>query len=219
MTPALSTTSGNGAATRGFTLRLPESWYEFDVWRATHTGDLARLVDRRVAAEPDLEQHRGALLRLLRQLAEDAERKGALLVGAMLETVDDAGMLVASMTVFQTEGAPDEADNTVEAIAGQLTAVAPAEGSSTWRRVGVVELPAGRAVRVAGVETSELGSRSLDCVVMQTLIPVPGGRGVLDVVLTSPQVELAEGMLDLFEAISATLAWSSETPALSTEGT
>ena len=107
----------------------------------------------------------------------------------------------------------------VEAIAGQLTAVAPAEGSSTWRRVGVVELPAGRAVRVAGVETSELGSRSLDCVVMQTLIPVPGGRGVLDVVLTSPQVELAEGMLDLFEAISATLAWSSVTPALSTEGT
>ena len=44
---------------------------------------------------------------------------------------------------------------------------------------------------------------------MQTLIPIPGTEDVLNVVLTSPLASMAEGLLDLFDAISATLAWES----------
>ncbi|MCA1704959.1 MAG: hypothetical protein LC808_17530, partial [Actinobacteria bacterium] len=105
----------------------------------------------------------------------------------------------------------DPADNTPEVIASQLTSVAPIEGAAQWQRVDVVEIPAGRAVRVQGVEALDLGGQSVDCVVMQTLVPVPDGPGVLNVVATSPQVELAESMLDLFDAISSTLTWSMTT--------
>lgn len=186
----------------GFELRVPESWWEFDVWRATRTGDLARLVDARTAETPELAPHRGVLLKLLRNAADYAERNGARFCAVATDAVEDAGMLIATAMVFQSDPATDPAENTVEGIAGQITATA-------GRRVEIVEIPAGRAVRVRGVEPADMGDgRSVDSVVMQTLIPIPGGHGVLDVVLTSPQTQLAEPMLDLFDAISGTLAWS-----------
>ncbi|MGR6912727.1 hypothetical protein ACU635_00535 [[Actinomadura] parvosata] len=187
----------------GFTLRVPESWYEFDVWRAGRTADLARLVDARVAATPELAPHRPVLLKVLREVAELAARHGAVFGAAMTDHVEDAGTVLATLMVLHTRGRSDPGGNTVEAIASGVVAVPHTPGTPAWRSVEIVELDAGRAVRVRGIETGEL-----DTVVMQTLIPVPGGHGVLDVVLTSPHLSLAEPMLDLFDAISATLAWS-----------
>lgn len=203
--------SARVSAPPGFALRVPESWLEFDVWRATRTGDLARLLDARIAQSPELGPYRGALLKALRQAASEAERHGALFCATSSDLVEDAGMLAAIVMVFQTDGAPDPAGNTPEAIAGQLSAVSQVDGAAQWQRVEIVEIPAGRAVRVYGVEAANLGGRSVDCVVMQTLIPVPDGHGVLNVVVTTPQVELAEAMLDLFDAISSTLTWSTTT--------
>jgi hypothetical protein len=191
-----------------FQLRVPESWLEFDIWRATRTGDLARMVDARIAETPQLRRYRGALLKALRQAAEEAERSGALYCAAMSEMVEDSGMLAAIGMVFKTDGAPEPADNTAETIAGQVSAVAQREGTAEWRRVEVVEIPAGRAVRVYGIDAVDFGSQTVDCVVMQTLIPFPDGSAVLNIALTSPQVELTEPMLDLFDAISSTLSWT-----------
>ncbi|MGQ0779266.1 MAG: hypothetical protein ACT4NY_33440 [Pseudonocardiales bacterium] len=201
----------------GFTLRVPESWLEFDVWRATRTGDLARELDSRVAQAPELKPCRGALLKALRQAAADAERQGAVCCAVMLDPVAGGGMLAATLMVFQTDGAADPADNAPEVIASQVRAVAPVEGQAHWRRVEIVEIPAGRAARMRGVEAAVADGRSVDCVVLQTLIPVPGERGVLNMVLTSPQVELAEPMLDLFDAISSTVTWLT-TPGQDTNG-
>jgi hypothetical protein len=198
----------NSAVRTGFTVRVPESWWEFDVWRATRTGDLARLIDSRIAEAPELRPHRGTLLRMLREAAENAERHGARSCAVATDVVDDAGMLVATLMVFQRPPSPDPVHDTVDAIAGQVTAGSSGPGSPTWRRVEIVDIAAGRAVRVQGVEATDVGGRSIDAVVMQTLIPVPDDVGVLNVVLTSPQVELAEPLLELFDAISGTLTWS-----------
>jgi hypothetical protein len=192
-----------------FSLRIPESWFEFDVWRATRTGDLTRMVDARLAEVPEWRGHRAAILRGLRQIAEEADRRGAVYCAAAADRVDDDGTMLATLMVFTTEGMPDPGLNTVEAIAAQITATARTDDGTDWREVRVVDLPAGRAVRVRGV--TGLGEAAdvehLRLVTMQTLIPVPGGDGVLDVVLTSPQVELTDGLLNLFDAISATLTW------------
>ncbi|AEH10405.1 MULTISPECIES: hypothetical protein [Frankiaceae] len=195
-----------------FTLRVPRSWFEFDVWRATRTGDLARLVDARVAHIPQLRQQRSALLRLLREVAERAERQGAVYCAAAADPVEGSGGLVASVMVFHTDGAPNAVDNTVDAIAGHVTAVAPTDRGFPWRTVTIVEIPAGRAVRVRGVERAEPDGVPIDSVVMQTLVPVPGDRGVLNVVLSSPHVDIADDLFDLFDAISDTLAWSRDRP-------
>ncbi|WP_239335122.1 hypothetical protein [Frankia sp. CiP3] len=195
-----------------FTLRVPASWFEFDVWRATRTGDLARLVDARLAALPQLRPQRSALLKLLREIAERAERQGAVYCAATAELVEGSDGLVASVMVFHTDGAPNVADNTVEAIAGQVTAMVPADGRSSWRTVTIVEMQAGRAVRIRGVERPEPDGVPIDTVVMQTLIPVPDGRGVLNVVLSSPHIDIAEELFELFDAVSDTLAWSQDRP-------
>ncbi|GAB6902280.1 hypothetical protein [Kineosporia succinea] len=181
-----------------FTIRVPPVWFEFDVWRATRTGDLARLVDGRIAGDARLAKFRGPLLKALREAAEQAERQGAVMCAAMTQPQDEA-VLTAMLMVFHTEGA---ADNSVEAIASQITA-------SERRTVAVVEIPAGPAVRVRGVEAVRLGERTVDCVSMQTLLPAPGG-GVVSIALTSPQTELTESWLDLFDAISSTFAWAGQ---------
>lgn len=180
-----------------FTLRIPESWFEFEICRGgACTGDLVRLVDARVAAHPELQPYRSALIKALREAAETAEARGAVYCASMLEKVDDAGMLAANLMVFYTES--PSGGRTVEEIANQMTAISGADDTAWWRDVEILDLPAGRAVRVKVVN---------GLVTMQTLIPVPGDRGVLDVVLTSPEVDLAEPFLDLFEAVSGTLAW------------
>ncbi|MEV4088390.1 hypothetical protein AB0J43_49840 [Nonomuraea fuscirosea] len=185
----------------GFTVRVPESWYALDVWRAGRTGDLARLVDARVAAEPVLAPHRPVLLKVLREVADVAARNGAVFGAAMTDHVEDVGTVLATLMVLHTQGRAG--GDTVEEIAAGVVAVPPTPGTPVWRDVGIVELAAGRAVRVTGVEPGEI-----DSVVMQTLVPVPGGHGVLDLVIASPHLSLTEPMLDLFDAISATLAWS-----------
>jgi hypothetical protein len=194
----------------GFTLRVPPSWFEFDVWRATRTGDLSRLIDSAIEAHPELAPQRRTLIRLLKEVAGDAERRGAVFCAAMLDPVGDEDMLVATVMAFHTSGALDPEGNTADEIASQITAIAPDDGSSAWRRVETVDLPAGRAVSLQGVEQVDLGVRGrepVDCVVRQTLVPIPDGQGVLNVVCTSPQVQLAEPMLDLFDAITKTLTW------------
>jgi hypothetical protein len=192
----------------GFRIRVPPSWFQFDAWRASRTADLARLVDARITHEPQLGQYRGALLGLLREFAEDAQRRGALLCAVTADPVANAGNLLASLMVFRTEGSADPKQNTVEGIAAGITAHEGGEGNGSWRRVHVIELPAGRAVRVSGVDVVHEGTAELDAVVMHTLWPVPApGGGVFDVVLTSPQTQLADAMLDLFDAISGTFTW------------
>ncbi|NRQ31448.1 hypothetical protein HII36_06280 [Nonomuraea sp. NN258] len=176
----------------GFTVRVPDSWYRFEVARA---GELAGLVDARIEAVPALRPHRDALVRALRAVAGLAARHGALLGAAMTgRRLCVEGPVMATLMVLHTSGRLDLDGDVIEAIA----ATGPA-----GRTVRLVELPAGRAVRVSGTS---------DVVFAQTLIPIPGGHGVLDLVLTSPHASLAEPMLDLFDAISATLAWSE--PAL-----
>ncbi len=193
----------------GFTLRVPETWVEFDVWRASRTGDLARLVDARLVQTPELKPYRGALVKLLRDVAAHAERSGALYCAAMCDVAEESGLLAASVMILQNDGPPDPRDNTVEAIAGQVTSIAPSGPGTPWRQVEIVEIPAGRAVQVKGVEPTVAGRPESQIVSMVTLVPVPGGGGVVSIVLMSPQVELADPMLNLFEAISSTFGWSS----------
>lgn len=205
----------NVAAPARFSLRIPETWIEFDVWRATRTGDLVRLVDERLREFPDLRPHRAAILRGVRELAAEAEKAGAVYCASAADRVDEDGVLLASLMVFSTEGLPEPALNTVPAIAAQLPTVPRSDGSPEWREVTVVDLTAGPAVQVRGVAliSPADGVEPVPLVTMQTLVPAPDGRGVLNVVLTSPQVSVADPMLDLFDAVSASLTWEEGPPA------
>jgi len=197
-----------------FTLRVPPSWLQFDIWRATRTGELARIVDDHLTRLPNLRPHRRDILKALRRLADEAERAGAVTCAA---AVDNEGGVLATLAVFVTTGMPEPALNTVPAIAAQIPATPRPTGAdpgqSDWREVRVIEIPAGEAVQVRSVSTRD-GQASADAarvVSMETLLPMPGRERILNVVLTSPQLALTDYLLELFDLITQTLAWV-ETP-------
>jgi len=200
-----------------FSLRVPPSWVQFDIGRATRTGDLTRIVDDHLTRLPNLRSHRRDILKALRRLAEEAEQAGAVTCAA---AVDEDGAVLATLAVFLTDGMPETALNTVPAIAAQIPATprpdpaSDGEGRADWREVRVIEIPAGEAVRVSSISTLEgdPSAAPVRIVAMETLLPMPGRDRVLNVVLTSPQTEVADGLLDLFGLITETLAWV-DTPA------
>ena len=181
-----------------FSVTLPPSWFEFDGWRATHTGDLARMVDRRLEDQPSLAPARGQILRALREVAVHADRAGVTFAAAMVEPLTEREVLVASAFGAVGDVAEDAAEPDVETIAAQL-------GSTPGRQVEVTEVPAGRCVRVRSVHASVDAGRA---VTVQTMLPIPGQRRVLNFVMSSPHVELADALLELFEAVSSTVQWS-----------
>jgi hypothetical protein len=177
-----------------FTLRVPDSWYEFAPWRAAHTGDLARLVDARIGTAPWLAPHRQTLLRLLHEAGEQARQQGALLCAVLADQVGTESLL-ATLTVLRTPGQLDAALNTAEAIAAQLPGAR------------VVDLPAGRAARLDGLQPLAGADGPVEYAVSQTFVPLPDGSGVLDIVLTSPQAELADDWFEVSDAVARTLTW------------
>lgn len=197
-----------------FSLRVPPDWVQFDIHRATRTGELTRIVDEHLAGLPHLKPHRRDILKALRHLAEQAEAAGAVLCAAAVDDQGDDGALLATLAVFITDGMPEPALNTVPAIAAQLTATPRSEAADggaepDWREVRIVEFPAGDAVQVRGVTTveSEDEGPTLRLVTMETLTPLPAGERILNVVLTSPHVSVVDDLLELFGLITETLTW------------
>lgn len=212
-------------ASNRFSLRVPPSWVQFDIRRATRTGELTRIVDDHLAKLPNLKSHRRVILKALRRFAEEAESAGAVLCAAAVDEQGPDGALLATLTVFVTEGMPEPALNTVPAIAAQLPATPrPDPGpdpdtddarESDWREVRIIEIPAGEAVRVRSVTTlaGAADAEPVRLVSMDTLLPLPGQDRILNVVLTSPHVNLVDELLEVFDLISETVAWE-DTPGI-----
>lgn len=203
----------SGAPSR-ISLRVPPNWVQFDIHRAVRTGDLTRIVDEHLKKLPALKPHRRGILKALRRLADEAESAGAVLCAAAVDEAGDAGALLATLAVFITEGMPEPALNTVPAIAAQITATPRAEGAEPgsepdWREVRIVDIPAGQAVRTRSLTTlrSDTAGEGVRIVSMETLLPLPGSDRILNVVLTSPQPQLTDELLDLFDLITETLSW------------
>ena len=190
------------APARAFSVELPENWFEFDVWRATRTGDLARLVDRRVAEHPELAPLRARLVQALRDVAAQAERAGVVWAAALADPWPDKRFLTATAFVAVAEPDPGLAGDEVEVIAARI----PAQGdgaSSRRRRVALGEVPAGRCVQVWTVSPG--GPGLPPAASLQTLVPQAGR--VVNLVLSTPHVHLAEPFFGVFEAAAATLTF------------
>ena len=176
-----------------FSVRLPPNWFQIE------------LAD---GGAPPAEGS-PAVRAFAETVRAGAVRGGVVLAAGMAEALDDDQLLLATLTATVTTGPAGE-DRDLDAIA---SAIAPFERpGGDWRRVEVMEVPAGRCVRVTGVETA--GPEGVSAVIMHSLVPMPGaGAAVLDLTLVSPSAGLADGLLDLFDAISGTLTWGTGSPS------
>ncbi|MCI3246575.1 MULTISPECIES: hypothetical protein [Streptomyces] len=193
-------------------IQVPSTWYEFDVHPATVNRSIREVVAQRVKERPELGQHQADLIRTLKKVAREARNNRVVYCGSMCEIVDDEPM-VASLTVSVTaavnEATGETAPTGPDTFMDILSPIAPGRRpTDPWRRVSVVDLPeTGRAARTEGVEDIEVpdDNRSYRAVMMQTFVPFPGGDPKVAVISAStPQLALAEPMLQLFDLITST---------------
>ena len=188
----------------GFSIRVPESWFELDVRPATRDGNITLLVEQRIREVPELREHRGELVRLLRRQARDAWESGAVYCACFALVLDDS-VVPGSITVSVIPPPPARA--WPDAIAEQLPTRDAAEDGDRWMSRSMVDLEGiGRVPRSQGVTDVRLpdGSGWIRMIVMQTFIPLDSQRLLL-VGAASPAIDLAEPLLELFDAVTGTL--------------
>lgn len=193
----------------GYTIRVPGSWFEVDVRPATRAASATDLVNARITDLPELRERRADIVRLVRKQAADAWDAGAVYCAVMAEPVAD-GLLPACVTVSFVAG-PADARSDAEDRLGPLLAPLkprPAKGEDDpWTEVTTLELPeAGPAARAYGVEDVEdpASGRALRVVTMQTFVPLPDVNRVAIVSCSSPAVEVAPALIDVFDAVTGT---------------
>ncbi|MGW0731580.1 hypothetical protein [Streptomyces sp. NPDC002851] len=196
----------------GVHILVPSTWREFDVHPATVNESIREMVAEKIKERPELAEHKAALRRLLKNSAGLARENNVVYSSAMAEIIDGETMtasLMISIAKAENDRTGEVAKTGLDTLLSTLKPIAPGRRpTDPWRRVSVVELQdATRAVRSEGIEDIELpdGKGSYRAVMMQTFVPYPGDDPKVAVITAStPQLALAEPMLELFEAISAT---------------
>jgi hypothetical protein len=201
----------------GFRIKVPESWWEFDVRPESRDDSIRRMVNERVQQHPELAQYRDVYTDFLRKAAADAWKSGALYCGCMAESFGGDTPITGSVTVSMVGGRNERGEplsNDPAAIAGQLAVKEAKKEGDSWRKVTTVDIPGvGPAARTYGIEDivvpDDALNRTIRAVLVQTYIPVPGQEGKVALVAGSSQVlDLAESFFDIFDAITSTFRFT-----------
>ncbi|MBC2907203.1 hypothetical protein [Streptomyces cupreus] len=201
----------------GFRIKVPESWWEFDVRPESRDDSIRRMVNERVAGNQELAKYREAYTEFLRKAAADAWKSGALYCGCMAESFGGDTPITGSVTVSlvggrSQSGEPLSTDPSV--MASQLAVKEAKKEGDSWRKVTTVDIPGvGPAARTYGIEDiavpDDALKRTIRAVLMQTFIPVPGQEGKVALVAGSSQVlDLADSFFDIFDAITSTFRFA-----------
>lgn len=180
-----------------FGLVTPADWYRVPLQQPDRrAASISALIRRQFAGVDDQP--------VLRRKTED-QLSGAAEAGA------ERGGLVLYLSFLEAAGIPLSASLLVSCLDEKfdsLDAVAVLSGSG---EVEPVMLPAaGRAARLLRRERTKesrrLGSEFQDTIV-EYFVPVPGGDKVLMLTFSTPLEPIGDAMVELFDAVAATLRW------------
>ncbi|MFJ9858158.1 hypothetical protein ACIRVN_11755 [Streptomyces albogriseolus] len=174
------------AGARDYRLLVPREWFRIDLTQDRWRRQLKTFVEKQADGRQVPAELTRNVWATLRNTAEAGRARGAM--EFYLLTLSRNGGLPASLLVSLMP--PGERPADPEAFAAWIEV---REGAG--REAGVVDLPAGRAVRIAG-------STSLDLHVV-----LPGGTGYLTLSFSAPVVGMSGPMLRLCEAIASSLHW------------
>lgn len=195
------------ADTAGFSISVPDSWFEIPVAPGGRDVAIRELVEDRVRGNQAMWDARQGTIRLLNTQARAAWDSGAAYCAAMAVPTTD-GPITASVTVSLVRGplgATQDGEPTI-AILETLTAVPRTDDASPFTVVTTTALPGvGDCARTYGIEDVMVGEGGfVRVVIMQTFVPVPRMNKVFLISASSPVVPLAADLFDLFDAITGT---------------
>lgn len=189
----------------GFALTIPDSWFELDVRPTTRDANIQFLVESRVREQPELWEHRSALVKVLRRQARDAWDAGAVYCACFV-MIFEGSVIPGSLAVSLIP--PPPGGMSADAIAQELPNAEAGSEGDTWMSRSIVTIEGiGRVPRSQGVTDVRLpdGSGWIRTVVMRTFVPVDDDRLLL-LTAASPAIDLVEPLLELFDVVTATLS-------------
>jgi hypothetical protein len=179
-----------------FRVLLPPGWVRIPLDERTEATVVALAAARaRVAPADQREAVRTGLVSLLGRAARDARSAGGIDLLLSVDALE--GVPVPASCLVSYVEAPDDAD--VPAVAAQL--------GGPGVDVSVAELAIGPAVRRQATRWAEDGGVSVVVTEVAYWARVPGRDGFLVLAFSTPSVELAPVLLELFDAMGSSLRW------------
>lgn len=186
-----------------FALSIPEGWWVWDPDGATRAATAARQVDERIAEQPELAHLRQHLIDMLLSYAEDADSKSVTVAATLWHLVDDVPIVADLRVVDGIREAPDSVEDELEAVlrAGRH----PSDLGEP--EVGVVDLPAGRAVRLRTLAETDRDEKGETLVLdtVQYSVPVPDHPDMVIILGSTPSLSLADQLIETIDWIARTL--------------
>ena len=186
--------------TGGVRFELPPPWFWWDP--NDPEGSTARDLDARIVERPELAPARDTMLRVLLGFWDDATDQGAVAAGGLVEPADAA--LVATYVVAAAERMhPEDHHAEIAAVVELLGPASPFDIRP--RTVDVVQLPAGRAVRLgrlARTDGAEQGESEVAVDMVQHWLPVAGEPTLLVLAGSTPCLHAADELEAAFDSIA-----------------
>lgn len=196
-------------AAERFLLNVPDLWEKLDLGGARFAAVRAEALAR--TRDPRERIRINDAFRQAREVARAARRQGALLATGTATAYDDGLFLAYGMVFAVTTPAGQEL--TLPVLSRSL-GTAGARGVPKDQVVSAVRLPhVGTVARVTATETTRLtAGADVKLLTMHTMMPVPGrDRDYLVVTLASPNLPLKAEVHDLFDAVTSTFRFLTET--------
>ncbi|MFI7395346.1 hypothetical protein [Streptomyces tendae] len=188
---------------------MPEGWFRLDIDPERRERSVDALVDRRFEGTDNMPHIKRQLRQDLLAQAAAAFREGGI---ELYLSLQQAGPLTipASLLVTFMPASPNGTTPSLEDVATRLASDGQAE-------VQVVELAAGTAVRVRRVtggpgQAPPVGlpgkaEETLPSVTLDYQLPVPETGAHLLMTFSTPLVQIADAMVELFDAVAGSLTW------------
>ncbi|WP_037766672.1 hypothetical protein [Streptomyces sp. 142MFCol3.1] len=208
----MSPTPGAGdnvAPPTDYRLLLPQGWFRVRIDPEGRERSVDALLERQFAGIDNAPHIRQQVRENLLAQAVAAFQDGGI---ELYISLQDAGSLTipASLLVTLLPPPPGGTLPTVYELVGLLSADGDAE-------VSAVELPTGAAARVrrmtgqsdrpAPADLPGGTDQVLPSVTLDYQIPVPGAGAHLLLTFSTPLVQIADAMVELFEAVAGSLRW------------
>jgi hypothetical protein len=201
--------ASTSAVPRDLRIATPANWFDLDLKPSTSAESIVRLVDERVGGGAEQADNRRELVRILRKATVDAREQQAVFASVLSDVIEGrpvAGSVIVSLAADGTP-APGDAKARVEDLQVRLAQPGGAiAGAATETR----ELIAGwalRARRRMTVEPPGLEGHPVEVESLQYFVPLPGSTDLVLLSFSTPNLGLADPMVELFDAMAESLQW------------
>ena len=188
-----------------FRIAAPANWFTLDLNPTTYRENITSLIEQRLGSGPEHEQARRDLFELLDRFTSDAIDQGAIQAFLLSDKIGDRPLAASLVcTVAATPETP-----VLDDIAAGMRSAAK-RGSHS--EVKIVELPSGLAVRTRGRRKAHVpidSTPAIEVEMVQYFLAVPGRDALLLLSFSTPDLVIVGAIVELFDAMAASLSWES----------